>query len=106
VPVTGAEVDGFLKSHPFYIEDTIPGGMYTGTPGEVKTFGPLATLVTSADLPDEAAYQVVKAVFSNLDDFKKLHPVLEKLNAKDMVRGNSAPFHPGALRYFKEVGLL
>ncbi|MDR1360152.1 MAG: TAXI family TRAP transporter solute-binding subunit [Deltaproteobacteria bacterium] len=106
VPLTGSKVDSFLKHYPFYIEDIIPGGMYTGTPKDVKTFGPLATLVTSADLSEEAAYQVVKAVFSNLDEFKKLHPVLEKLNAKEMVRGNSAPFHPGALRYFKEAGLL
>jgi TRAP transporter TAXI family solute receptor len=106
VPVTGPEVDAFLKKYPFYPEAAIPGGMYTGTPDAVKTFGPRATLVTSADLPEEAAYQVVKAVFSNLEEFKKLHPALESLTPQEMLLGNSAPFHPGALRYFKEAGLV
>jgi TRAP transporter TAXI family solute receptor len=106
VPVTGAEVDAFQKKYPFYPAAVIPGGMYTGTPEAVNTFGPRATLVTSADLPEDVAYQVVKAVFSNLEEFKKLHPTLENLTPKEMILGNSAPFHPGALRYFKEAGLL
>ncbi|MDR2077244.1 MAG: TAXI family TRAP transporter solute-binding subunit [Desulfovibrio sp.] len=106
VPVTGGEVDAFLKKYPFYPAAVIPGGMYTGTPGDVQTFGPRATVVTSADLPEEVAYQVVKAVFSNLEEFKKLHPALESLTPKEMLLGNSVPFHPGAARYFKEAGLM
>ncbi len=106
VSVTGPEVDAFLKKYTFYPAAVIPGGMYKGTDNPVKTFGPRATLMANADLPEETAYQVVKAVFSNLDEFKKLHPALETLTKEEMLTGNSAPFHPGAVRYFKEAGLM
>ncbi len=106
VPVTGPEVDAFMKKYPFYPAAVIPGGMYTGTDSDVKTFGPRATLLTSADLPDDVAYQVVKSVFENLDEFKKLHPALATLTKEEMLTGNSVPFHPGALKYFKEAGLM
>ena len=106
VPVTGPEVDAFMKKYAFYPPAVIPGGMYTGTDSDVKTFGPRATLLTSAKLPDETAYQITKAVFQNLDEFKKLHPALADLTPESMLSGNSVPFHPGAIRYFKEAGLM
>jgi TRAP-type uncharacterized transport system substrate-binding protein len=63
--------------------------------------------VTSAKVPDQTVYAVVKAVFENFEEFKKLHPALANLRPQDMVAdGNSAPLHPGAARYFREKGLL
>ena len=50
---------------------------------------------------------MVKAVFENLDSFKRLHPGLKHLQAKDMMKdGVTAPLHPGAARYFREAGLM
>ena len=106
VSVSGPEVEAFMAKYPFYPAATIPGGMYTGTPDTVKTFGPRATLLVSADMPEETAYLIVKSVFTNLDEFKKLHPTLENLTPEEMLTGNSVDFHPGALRYFKEAGLI
>lgn len=106
VPVSGDKVTEFMKKYPFYPEATIKGGMYKGTDADVITFGPRATLMTSAKLPDETAYQITKAIFENLDEFKKLHPALELLTPQNMLEGNSVPFHPGAEKYFKEAGLL
>ena len=58
-------------------------------------------------MPDATVYTVVKAVFDNFDDFKKLHPAFANLKPADMVKnGLSAPLHPGAEKYFKEKGLL
>ena len=52
------------------------------------------------------AYEVVKAVFENFDDFRRLHPAFANLEKENMIRdGNSAPTHDGAARYFKEAGL-
>ncbi|TPO04751.1 TAXI family TRAP transporter solute-binding subunit, partial [Mesorhizobium sp. B1-1-5] len=52
-------------------------------------------------------YEMVKAVFENFDDFKKLHPAFANLDPKEMVKaGLSAPLHPGAERFFKEKGWL
>ncbi|MDR0882527.1 MAG: TAXI family TRAP transporter solute-binding subunit [Candidatus Adiutrix sp.] len=105
-PVTGPKVSAFMKKNAFYPEAVIPGGMYKGTDQDVKTFGPRATLLTSASLSEDMAYEITKAVFTNLDEFKKLHPALEGLTPENMLEGNSAPYHPGALKYFKEAGLL
>ena len=66
-----------------------------------------ATLVTTASLPEETAYQLVKSVFDNFEQFKRLHPAFAQLTKEEMItKGLSAPLHPGALRYYREVGLL
>ena len=106
VPVEGPKVEAFMKKYPFYPAAVIPGGMYRGTDKDVKSFGPRATLLTSADLPEDIAYLVTRVVFENLDEFKKLHPALADLTARNMLEGNSVPFHPGAVKYFKEAGLM
>jgi TRAP transporter TAXI family solute receptor len=65
----------------------------------------LATVVVSAKTPADTVYQVVKAVFDNFDEFKKLHPALAHLKPDQMIKdGLSAPLHEGALRYYKEKG--
>jgi TRAP transporter TAXI family solute receptor len=107
VEVAGPEVDQLVADNPYYSKATIPGGMYRGNPDDVETFGVRATVVTSAAEPDEVVYQLVKAVFENFEDFKKLHPAFAKLDKKEIVTGGlSAPLHPGAEKYFKEAGLM
>ncbi|SBW09538.1 TRAP transporter solute receptor, TAXI family [uncultured Alphaproteobacteria bacterium] len=107
IPLEGAAVDAIVKAHPYYSVATIPGGMYAGNPDPVKTYGVRATVVTSAKVPDDIVYNLVKAVFDNFDDFKKLHPAFAHLDPKDMVKaGLSAPLHPGAAKYYKEKGWL
>ena len=67
----------------------------------------MASFVTSADVSDELVYAVAKAVFENLDDFRKQHPAFANLDPKKMiVDGLSAPLHPGAIKYYKEKGLM
>ena len=65
----------------------------------------LATLVTSADVPEDVVYAITKEVFENLDAFKKLHPALANLTPQSMLDGLTAPIHPGAMKYYKEKGL-
>jgi uncharacterized protein len=105
ISVPDAHMAKVLKGAPYYATATIPAKMYGDHP-DVKTFGVLATVVASTQMPDNVAYAVVKAVFDNLEDFKKLHPALANLTAQDMVKGNTAPYHEGALRYFREKGLV
>ena len=107
VPVTGPEIDKLVSDNSFYRKAVIPGGMYRGTDAPVETFGVGATLVTSAQVPDETVYQVVRAVFENFDAFKALHPAFATLDKSEMVSAAlTAPLHPGAERYFREAGLL
>ena len=81
--------------------------MYKGNPNSVKTFGVAATFVTSSKVPENVIYAVVKSVFENFESFKKLHPAFANLKKEDMIKnGNSAPLHRGAIKYYKEAGLL
>ena len=74
---------------------------------DVTTFGVKATVVTSNAVEADLVYLVVKAVFENFDDFKKQHPAFAPLKKEDMIAdGLSAPLHEGAIRYYKEAGLM
>ena len=107
VPLTGETVDKLVADNPYYAMATIPGGLYNSNPDDTQTFGVLATLVTSANVPEESVYQLTKAVFENFDEFKSLHPAFANLDPQKMVTdGLSAPLHPGAEKYYKEKGWL
>ena len=101
---TGPAIEKLIADNPFYRAATIPAGMYNNKE-DVKTFGVGATFVTSADVADDVVYTVVKAVFDNIDQFKKLHPAFNHLKPAEMIKdGLSAPLHEGAKEYYKEKG--
>jgi TRAP transporter TAXI family solute receptor len=107
VNVTGPEIDKLVKDNDYYRTATVPGGMYRGTDSDTQTFGVGATFVTSAKVPENVIYNVVKAVFENFDQFKKLHPAFGVLKKEEMIKdGLSAPLHDGAVKYYKEAGLM
>tara|TARA_B100000959_G_scaffold111383_1_gene117464 strand:+ start:4916 stop:5887 length:972 start_codon:yes stop_codon:yes gene_type:complete len=94
-----------VDENPFYAFATIPAGTYKTTSSDVTTFGVKATFVSSTDTPDDVVYEVVRAVFENIDSFRKLHPAFAHLSHEQMISdGLSAPLHPGAVKYFKEKG--
>jgi TRAP transporter TAXI family solute receptor len=105
VPLSGPAVTKLVKDNSFYAAVNIPGGLYAGHPNPTPTYGVLASFVTSAKVSDAAVYELVKAVFENFDEFKKLHPAFVALDPKNMIKdGLSAPLHPGAVKYYKEKG--
>jgi hypothetical protein len=107
VRVAGPPIDRLLATHSYYIASVIPGGMYAGNPSDVPTIATRAVLVSSSNQPDELTYAVVKAVFENFAVFRRLHPALSTLEIKDMVPSSAVmPIHPGALKYYREAGLL
>jgi TRAP transporter TAXI family solute receptor len=106
VPITN--IESLLEKYPYYakaitrVTELYPGAV---NDADVPTFGVKATFVTSAKVPDEVVYAVTKEVFDNFEDFKKLHPAYAGLTKENMLDGLSAPIHPGAMKYYKEVGL-
>jgi hypothetical protein len=105
VEVSGPAIDKLVADNSYYFKATIPGGMYRGSPNDTPVFGVGATFVSSTATPENTVYQVVKAVFDNIDSFRKLHPAFANLVEIDMVNnGRSAPLHDGAAKYFKERG--
>jgi len=104
VNVDTPEITKLIADTPYYRKAIIPAGMYNNKE-DIITFGVGATFITSAKVPDEVVYVVVKAVFENLDQFRKLHPAFKHLKAKEMISdGLSAPLHAGAVKYYKEQG--
>ena len=107
INLVGGPVQGLIDGADYYAAATIPAGTYTGQKKDVTTFGVKATVVTSADVPEELVYLVTKAVMENFDDFRKQHPAFAPLEKKNMISdGLSAPLHPGAIKYYKEAGLM
>lgn len=103
--VNGPKIDKLLADNSFYRHAIIPGGMYRGNPKDVPTFGVGATFVTSSAVPEKVIYEIVKAVFDNFEDFKKLHPAFGVLKENEMIKDAlSAPLHKGAVKYYKERG--
>ena len=110
IPISGPAIDRLAADHPYYIKTVIEmQRLYpdlTGPLGDVDTFGVVATLCTSTGVPDEVVYTLTKIVFENLDEFQHQHPALADLTKEGMLKGLTAPLHPGALKYYKEAGLM
>jgi TRAP transporter TAXI family solute receptor len=107
IDVVGPGLDALIADKPYYAKAIIQMSNYPGALNkeDVNTFGVKATFVTSAKVPDEVVYAITKEVFDNFDDFKKLHPAYSVLTKEAMLEGMTAPIHPGAMKYYKEVGL-
>lgn len=116
VEVAGPAIDQLVANNAFYRFATIPGGIYRGNQDDIKTFGLGLTVVNSTDTTPDVVYWVVKLVFENLSAIKDWHSVFTKLKKhsvfadlkkKEMVRDSlSAPLHEGALKYYREAGLM
>ena len=105
--MSGPAIDKLVADNAYYRVATIPGGMSRGSDSDVKTFGVGATIVSSTATEANTVYWVVKSVFENFDTFKKLHPAFDVLKKEEMVKdGLSAPLHDGAMKYYKEAGLM
>lgn len=107
VEVTGDTVDKLIADNRFLAATEVPAGAYAGVDKPVRTFGVKVTVLSSSDMEDDLIYTVTKAVFDDLDRFKRSHRALGNLLPGRMTSdGLSAPKHPGALRYFREKGMM
>ena len=108
IPIEGSELDGLLAEFPYYARSVIEIANYPQAvnDADVNSFGVKATFVTSADVEDDVVYAITKEIFENLEEFKKLHPAYSVLTKENMLEGLSAPIHPGAMKYYKEAGMM
>jgi TRAP transporter TAXI family solute receptor len=108
VPITGPGIEALLKKHPYYAKASIPAKFYPNAENttDIQSIGVKATFVASSKLDEKIVYALTREVFDNLEEFKKLHPAYGVLTKENMLQGLSAPIHRGALRYYKEAGLI
>jgi TRAP transporter TAXI family solute receptor len=99
-------INDLTTKYPFFTEFVIPAGTYKGQDTDVKTVAAKATLVVGAEVSEKVVYDITKALFENQEELATAHAKGKELNLEDAVKGISVPFHPGAEKYFKEVGVL
>jgi len=96
-----------VKEKPYYAWGVIPAGMYKGVNHPTKTYGVKATLVTSSKMDEKTVYYLTKAILDHFNQFKRMHPAYKNLTKKDLLKGfDHKMMHPGAVKAFKEAGLL
>jgi TRAP transporter TAXI family solute receptor len=105
VPVSGPNAEKLLKEYGFYAKDTVSPGIYKGVDAPVETVAVMAMLAARADLETEIVYLILKAIYEDLDQVKKAHAKFKGIDVKNALMGMSIPLHPGAEKYFKEVGV-
>jgi len=103
--LTDAQIASIQKAYPFLDRAVIPGDTYKGVPADTQTVSVQTLVVSNTKLSDEAAYQIVKAVFENKAELESINHAFKQTTLENAAN-TLVPLHPGAARYFKEVGVL
>ena len=106
VPVESDKADMLIKQYPFYTKSVVPKGIYRGVDADVPTVAVMAMLVAKAELEEDVAYKITKAIFENLADIERAHAKGKDVKLETATVGNPIPLHPGAEKYYKEAGIL
>jgi hypothetical protein len=94
------------QKYPFLAGVKVPANTYKGQTADVSTVAVNAVLIAGSQLKDDMVYNLTKALFENQAELAAAHAKGKELNAQYAVQGVSIPFHPGAVKYFKEKGLM
>jgi TRAP transporter TAXI family solute receptor len=94
------------KKYPFLAAVKVPANTYKGQTAEVSTVAVNAVLIAGNSLSEAMVYNLTKALFENQAELASAHAKGKELNIKTAVTGVSIPFHPGAVKYYKEKGLM
>jgi len=100
------KIDALIEKYPFYAKYTITKDEYSFLTGNVDTVSVQATLISSPELDEQVAYDIVKTLIENKDEITQVHAKGAFISAEYAIQGVSIAFHPGAAKYFKEIGVL
>jgi TRAP transporter TAXI family solute receptor len=107
IPIKQDMMQRIIKKYPYYSPSVIPANAYPQIKKDNPALKWVGIIVTYEDLDSDLAYKIVKTVCKDhLDEFKQCHAQAKKLTTEGMSKGMSVPWHPGAARFWKEVGLL
>lgn len=97
--------DSLKAKSPPYFRNAIPAGTYKSIDVETPSYGLSNGLVIHADVPADLVYSMTKAVMENLASLKGVHPAFGNVTKETVLTGFGAPLHPGALKYYREIGV-
>ena len=93
-----------IEREPVFASYTLPGGTYDGVDSDTQTLGIPNVLVVNSDMPDDLAYNLTKLLFEKKADLVAVHAAAEDLTVDFTLDATPVPLHPGAIRYFEEIG--
>lgn len=99
------ELGAILERNPYAVEFAIPTGTYKTPAEDIKTAAMWNFVVADASMPDDLAYRITKAVLENNERMVSTHATARDTLAKNILQDASIPLHPGALRYYEEIGI-
>ena len=106
VPYDEAAMEQLFEDYPFFNAATIPSGTYRGLERDFRGMNVGAMhLIAAAALDEDTVYQFTKALYEHRAEVVKQHPAGKAINPKNVVRDTGTAFHPGAVRYYREIGI-
>ena len=105
IPVEQEIADKLCEEYQYFGYDTLKSTVYDNNPADTQTMIITNMVVVRADMDEDVVYEMTKAIFENLDKIKESHKAASGLSLEGAVR-TSIPLHPGAERYFKEIGAM
>lgn len=107
LPIGTAALD-MLANELGAFKTTIPAGTYTFIDNEIPTYGDIYLLIVRSDLPDDVVYAVTKALANQSEFLRSVHQGMKDISPKYLISNipKGCPLHPGAAKYYREVGLL
>ncbi len=106
MPLEGPAIDALVEKYSYYAKGVISGTFYKGVEHDTPSIGVKAVLVTKDSIDEKIVYTVAKTILDNFDEFKKLHPAYKTITKESLLDGLAVPQHPGAIKAFKEAGLI
>ncbi|MEI0697736.1 TAXI family TRAP transporter solute-binding subunit [Brachyspira intermedia] len=98
------QLDEIINKYKYYTEVTIPANTYNNVTTDTTAIAVKATIAVNNNIPEDVVYNLVKTLFDKKADLATAHAKGEELNIDDAYKGISIPFHPGAVKYYKELG--
>lgn len=106
IPLAGPEVATLLKEQPYYTQVQLPANSYKGQTAAVPTLAVMAIWATHDGVPETVAYEVTKALYENVAIMGQVHVQGKNISLNAATAVGTVPLHPGAMRYFKEKGIV
>ncbi|MCL4675265.1 MAG: TAXI family TRAP transporter solute-binding subunit [Pararhodobacter sp.] len=104
ISLSDAEIAAAIAADPIFTQTTLAGGMYTGVDADVTVLGIPNVLVVSSEMSDDLVYAITRAMFENISDLQAVHPAANQTTVAFTLAATPVPLHPGAIRYFEEIG--
>lgn len=105
LPIDGDDLQRLLEQGPYYAKAEFPAGTYRGQDEAVTTFGLWVMLAARSDMPDDLVYDITKLIYESREALIGVHPAAANISI-DNLGGIAIPFHPGAARYYRELGII